>query len=156
MYVFAFWCNIASNLIAILSQRAEANIPGIITGRLVCLHRLAGSGVQPNQTTKGSKLPCHVFGIQHLFYSSFFQTPIDAYLFIIKYLLIVREQITPFHIETSIKEVYLDFTKTKCNQFLKCAFIIISIHSVPCLQPLSSSSYRSDPTCLRWLPTMHF
>ncbi|KAI2800638.1 hypothetical protein RDWZM_009045 [Blomia tropicalis] len=41
------------------------------------------------------------------------KTLIDGYLFIIKYLLIIREQIIPFHIETSIKEVYLDFTKTK-------------------------------------------
>lgn len=39
--------------------------------------------------------------------------PIDGYLFIIKYLLIIREQITPFQIDTSIKEVYLDFTRTK-------------------------------------------
>lgn len=43
------------------------------------------------------------------------QTPIDGYLFMIKYLLIVREQITPFHIDTTIKEVYLDFTRTKCD-----------------------------------------
>lgn len=39
---------------------------------------------------------------------------IDSYLFIIKYLLIIREQITPFQIDTSIKEVYLDFSRTKC------------------------------------------
>ncbi|KAH9422523.1 Golgi transport complex subunit 3 [Dermatophagoides pteronyssinus] len=38
---------------------------------------------------------------------------IDSYLFIIKYLLIIREQITPFQIDQSIKEVYLDFTRTK-------------------------------------------
>ena len=38
---------------------------------------------------------------------------INSYLFIIKYLLIIREQITPFQIDQSIKEVYLDFTRTK-------------------------------------------
>ncbi|KPM05113.1 conserved oligomeric Golgi complex subunit 3-like protein [Sarcoptes scabiei] len=45
------------------------------------------------------------------------KSPLDGFLFIIKYLLIIREQITPFQIDTSIKEVFLDFTPTKTAVF---------------------------------------
>lgn len=41
------------------------------------------------------------------------KTDMDAFLFLIKHLLIVREQISPFHIECTIREVNLNFDKFK-------------------------------------------
>ncbi|RWS30992.1 conserved oligomeric Golgi complex subunit 3-like protein [Leptotrombidium deliense] len=39
----------------------------------------------------------------------------DGYLFYIKHLLVIREQISPFKIECTFREISLDFTRVKCE-----------------------------------------
>ncbi|XP_062832018.1 conserved oligomeric Golgi complex subunit 3 [Anolis carolinensis] len=63
------------------------------------------------------------------------KTQIDGQLFLIKHLLILREQIAPFHTEFTIKEISLDLKKTR-----DAAFKILNPMTVPHFFRLSSSN----------------
>ncbi|XP_057350618.1 conserved oligomeric Golgi complex subunit 3 isoform X3 [Manis pentadactyla] len=62
-------------------------------------------------------------------------TQIDGQLFLIKHLLILREQIAPFHTEFTIKEISLDLKKTR-----DAAFKILNPMTVPRFFRLNSNN----------------
>ncbi|XP_032646273.1 conserved oligomeric Golgi complex subunit 3 isoform X3 [Chelonoidis abingdonii] len=63
------------------------------------------------------------------------KTQIDGQLFLIKHLLILREQIAPFHTEFTIKEISLDLKKTR-----DAAFKILNPKTVPRFFRLNSNN----------------
>ncbi|KTG32862.1 hypothetical protein cypCar_00044549 [Cyprinus carpio] len=102
----------------------RARFQGLVTGSSVCLLPSLLTARNLIQTTSVKRLSPEYRDIGTAVLPS--QTQTDGQLFLIKHLLIMREQIAPFHADFTIKEISLDLKKTR-----DAAFKIFNSKAVP-------------------------